>query len=64
MGKVEILHFLDVGKAVKLLLQNQNVCALQILTSIATFLIFQLKKVFENSLNTFEDIAFLLAGTV
>ena len=31
MGKVEILHFLDVGKAVKLLLQNQNVCALQIL---------------------------------
>ena len=29
-------------------------------TTIATFLVFQLKKVFENSLNSFEDIAFLL----
>ena len=28
-------------------------------TRIATFLIFQPKKVFENSLNTFEDIAFV-----
>ena len=30
MGKVEILHVLDVGKVVTLLLQNYNVCASQI----------------------------------
>ena len=30
MEKLKFLHFLDVGKVVTLLLQNQNICGLEI----------------------------------
>ena len=58
--KLKFLHFPDVGKFVTLLLQNQNSVQLKFSTSKATFLVFQSKKAFENPLNTFEDMAFLL----
>ena len=43
-----------------LLLQNQYSVQLKFSTTKATFLVFQSKNAFENPLNTFEDIAFLL----
>ena len=46
---------------VTLLLQKQNVCALEIVQQQSPpSLSFSKKEIFENSLNTFEDIAFLL----
>ena len=61
-GKIEIFHFLDVGKVVTLLLRKPKyLCTLKFSTTIATFLCLSAKKIFfENSLNTFEVIAFLL----
>ena len=58
--KLKFLHVLDVGKFVTLLLQNYNVCAFQILSQNRHIPHLSAKKIFENSLNTFEDIAFLL----
>ena len=60
-GKIEIFHFLHFGKVVMLLLQKQNDCALEIFNHNSHLPHLSAEKnVFENSLNTFEDIAFLL----
>ena len=42
--KLKFLHFLDVSKVVTLLLQNQNICALEFSTTIAIFVFFHEKK--------------------
>ena len=57
---MKFLHFWDVGKVVTLPLENENVCALEISNDNSqAFSSFNEKKVFENSLNTSGDIAFL-----
>ena len=59
--KLKFLHFLDVGKVLTLLLENQNICALEILNQNSHLpCLSAKKKIFENSLNTFEDIEFRL----
>ena len=58
---MKFLHFEDVGKVVTLLLENQNVCALEIVNDNShPPLLSAEKKVFENSLNTSGNMAFLL----
>ena len=60
-GKIEIFHFLDVGKVVTLLVQKQNDSALEIFNHNSHLPHLSAKKnFFENSLNTFEVITFLL----
>ena len=58
--KLKLLHFLDVGKVLTMLLQNQNIYALQIFNENSHVpLLSAQKKIFEDSLNTSGDIAFL-----
>ena len=60
MGKVEILQALDVWKVETLLLQNHNFCTFKIFSHNRHIPHLSAeKKVFENSINAIEDIAFL-----
>ena len=60
-GKIESFTFSRIWKVATLLLQNQNISAQEIFSHNSHLpLLSAKKKVFENSLNTFEDMAFLL----
>ena len=58
--KLIFLHFLAVGKVVTLLLQNENICDLEIFNHNSRLPLLSAKKSFKNSLNTSGDLAFLL----
>ena len=60
-GKIEIFTFSGCWKSCAVAIAKPKyLCTWNFQPRIATFLVFQPKKDFENSLNTFEDIAFLL----
>ena len=60
-GKIEIFTFSGCWKSGNVAIgKSKTSVHLKFSTRIATFVIFSQKKVFENSLNTFEDTALLL----
>ena len=61
MGKIEIFTFSGYWKSCNVAIAKlKRLCISNFQPEVATFLIFEPKNVFENWLNTFEDIAFLL----